>query len=107
MREFRGFLEPQSAEHARIHIEGADRAFVDFRRLDAIKWECSVDDGRSRWVIMLADDADVSPGVLTADEWNALFVADQPRFLREAPSMHNSFCRECTSQGVSHGVCCP
>lgn len=56
------------------------------------------------WTVTLGGDANVEHVDLDDAGWSALF--SQPDQRGEAPSVHNSWCRECPSVGISHGVCC-
>lgn len=61
-------------------------------------------DGRWTWAVDVPAHASVEEIELNDQEWNALFL-NRPGY-SERPSVHNSWCRQCPSVGISHGVCC-
>lgn len=56
------------------------------------------------WTVTLGDDSELEDICVDDAGWAALF--SQPHQRGESPSVHNSWCRQCPSVGISHGVCC-
>lgn len=91
----------------RMH-DASDRTFVEVREADIVGREQLADDKstHARWLIAVPTSANVTDGELSAQEWTQLFDVPQTPRLAAVGSVRESWCR-CTSEGVSHGVCCP
>jgi len=102
-----GSPQPGNGGSVRFHASDG-RGYVDLREDQIVGRELLEDSpGRvPKWLIALPAGSDVEVGELSEDEWRGLFAVSA-RLVQERPSIHNSWCRQCTSYGVSHGVCCP
>ena len=91
----------------RMH-DVSDRTFVDVREEDVVgREELAHEEARyARWLIAVPASTTVAAGELSAQEWSELFDAPETRRFAALGSVRESWCR-CTSEGVSHGVCCP
>jgi len=78
--------------------------FTRARELDRTRAEPTASEGFWLWTVVLDDAAQTEDLELDAPRWAALFA--QPHQRGEQPSVHNSWCRQCPSVGISHGVCC-
>ena len=63
-----------------------------------------ISEGQWTWTVDLPADATLEDVDMDEQAWNALFENQARR--GEDPSVHNSWCSECPSVGISHGVCC-
>ena len=91
----------------RMH-DASDRTFVDIREEDIVGREQLTHEEatHTRWLLAVPASTAVATGELSAQEWTELFDVRESRRFAALGSVRESWC-ECTSHGVSHGVCCP
>jgi hypothetical protein len=85
-------------------FDETSKTFTRARELDRVRAVPTAIADSWRWTIVLDDAAETEDVELDASRWAALFDRSDQR--GERPSVHNSWCPECPSVGVSHGVCC-
>lgn len=103
----RGTPELLDGGTVRMHDE-SDRTFVDVREEDVVGRELLTHEEASpaRWLIAVQASTAVTTGELSEREWAALFSVPETRRFAGPGSIRESWCK-CTTEGVSHGVCCP
>lgn len=104
MRKYEGQVEAREGGVIRVYAP-SDATYTDIGDEDIVEFGAAQSATESmRWSVGVRDDAPVSTGELSPDEWQAMFQGDAPNLVKHTRQLPLTFC--CRTD-ESHRFCCP
>lgn len=102
MRKYEGHVEAREGGAFRVYAP-SDASYTDIHEDDIVNVsETESTNEPVRWSIGVRDDAPVSTGELSADEWEAMFEGGALNLVQRSSEL--TFC---CGTNESHRFCCP